>query len=147
MGKELIMPIPTSLSSTVANSSTNFSVVIVRSVLTTNHNINYLQELITVESRKYTPLFCILVSGKTGERAYARDHDISVWRPLLTDDWMGFKGLSINIARFCSQSRTGGVGAYSVTNTCAGTLAKNGRGAYTREGAYSWDTTAKQKGG
>ena len=55
---------------------------------------------------------------------------------------MVFKGLSIHIARFNSQSRTGGGGAYSRDkNTSARTLAENGRGAYTREGAYSWDTT------
>ena len=36
-------------------------------------------------------------------------------------------------ARFHSQSRTGGGGAYSRDeNTCAGTLAENGRGVYTR---------------
>ena len=54
---------------------------------------------------------------------------------------MVFKGLSIHIVRFHSQRRTGG-GAYSRDkNICAGTLAENGRGAYTREGACSWDTT------
>ena len=31
----------------------------------------------TVESCKYAPLFCMLASGKTGEGAYAQDHDIS----------------------------------------------------------------------
>ena len=55
---------------------------------------------------------------------------------------MVFKGLSIHIARFHSQSRTGGGGAYSRDkNTCAGTLAETGRGAYTREEVYSQDTT------
>ena len=34
------------------------------------------------------------------------------------------------------------MGAYSRDkNTCVGTLAENGRGAYAREWAYSWDTT------
>ena len=55
---------------------------------------------------------------------------------------MGFKGLSIHIARIHSQSRTWGGGAYSQDkNICAGTLAVNGRGAYTPEGVHSWDTT------
>ena len=55
---------------------------------------------------------------------------------------VGLKGLSIHVARFHSQSGTGGVGAYSRDkNTCAGTLAENRRGAYIREGVYSWDTT------
>ena len=55
---------------------------------------------------------------------------------------MGFKGLSIHIARFYRQSRTGRGGAYSRDkNTFVGTLAENERGAYTREGAYSRDTT------
>ena len=51
---------------------------------------------------------------------------------------MVFNGLSIHIARFHSQSRTGGGGgAYlRVKNTCAGTLAENGRGAYMREVHY-----------
>ena len=39
----------------------------------------------TVVSRKYAPFFCMLSSGKTGEGAYARDRDISVWRPLPTN--------------------------------------------------------------
>ena len=43
-----------------------------------------------------------------------------------------FTGLSIQIARFHSHSRRG---AYArVKNTCAGTLAENGRGAYSRGG-------------
>ncbi len=46
---------------------------------------------------------------------------------------MVFTGLSIQIARFHSHSRRG---AYArVKNTCAGTLAENGRGRI-REGAY-----------
>ena len=40
----------------------------------------------TVESHQYVPLFCMLASGKTGEGAYVRECDISVWRPLPTDD-------------------------------------------------------------
>ena len=45
---------------------------------------------------------------------------------------MVFTGLSIQIARFHSHSRRG---AYArVKNTCAGTLAENGRGAYSRGG-------------
>ena len=53
-----------------------------------------------------------------------------------------FTGLSIHIARFHSQNKTGRGGAYSQDkNTCTGTLAENGRGAYTQEGAYSWNTT------
>ena len=43
-----------------------------------------------------------------------------------------FTGLSVQIARFHSHSRRG---AYVwVKNTCAGTLAENGRGAYSRGG-------------
>ena len=44
---------------------------------------------------------------------------------------MVFTGLSIQIARFHSHSRRGRRrGAYArVKNTCAGTLAENGRGA------------------
>ena len=45
---------------------------------------------------------------------------------------MVFTGLSIQIARFHSHRRRG---AYArVKNTCAGTLAENGRGAYSRGG-------------
>ena len=45
---------------------------------------------------------------------------------------MVFTGLSIQIARFHSHSRRG---AYArVKNTCAGTLAEIGRGAYSRGG-------------
>ena len=45
---------------------------------------------------------------------------------------MVFTGLSIQIARFHSHSRRG---AYArVKNTCAGTLAENRRGAYSRGG-------------
>ena len=40
----------------------------------------------TVVSRKYAPLFCMPALSKTGEGAYARDHDISAWRPLPTDE-------------------------------------------------------------
>ena len=48
---------------------------------------------------------------------------------------MVFKGLSVQIARFHSQSRRG---AYRRDKyTCAGTLAKNGRGAYTRGGVWA----------
>ena len=47
---------------------------------------------------------------------------------------MGFKGLSIHIARFHRQSRTGGGAYLRGKNACAGSLAENGRGAYTREG-------------
>ena len=53
---------------------------------------------------------------------------------------MVFKGLSIHIARFHNQSRTGG-GLNIEINTCAGTSAENGRGAYMRAGAYLRDTT------
>ena len=51
---------------------------------------------------------------------------------------MVIKGLSIHIAIFHSQSRTGG-GAYSRDkNTCAGTLAENGRGGlYARGGVLT----------
>ena len=48
---------------------------------------------------------------------------------------MVFTGLSIQIARFHSHS---GRRAYArVKNTCAGTLAENGRGAYSRGGRNS----------
>ena len=40
----------------------------------------------TVESCKYAPLFCMLASGKTGEGAYARDHDTSARQPLPTNN-------------------------------------------------------------
>ena len=126
-----------------------------------------------MQFRTYAPLFCMLALGKTGEGAYTRDSDISMWRPLpsadhhvgarclqfhrikeqekqqskpwydtssyCTDYSYGFKGLSVQIARFHSQSRRGAYrrGKY----TCAGTLAKNGRGAYTRGGGgYGWDS-------
>ena len=32
---------------------------------------------ITIESSNHAPLFCMLALGKTGEGAYAWDHDIS----------------------------------------------------------------------
>ena len=40
----------------------------------------------------------------------------------------GFKGISIHIARFHSQSKTGGGAYLRDENTCAGTLAETGRG-------------------
>ena len=99
-----------------------------------------LQRYCNVKSHKYAPPppFCMLASGKTGEGVYVQDRDISMWWPLPTNDrhvdtrssyinWLfdgennnvsfdmtysyGFKGLSVHIARFHSQIRTGG-GAY-----------------------------------
>ena len=55
---------------------------------------------------------------------------------------MIFKGLSIRITRFHSQS---GGAVFARQNICAGTLAENGWGAYTQEGVYSWDTTVSQE--
>ena len=95
----------------------------------------------------------MLASGKTGEGAYARYSCVTTITKPMTATWTrnlctitgcsvdkvsfdmtysyGFKGLSIHIARFHCQSRTGG-GAYSRDkNTSAGSLAENGRGAYT----------------
>ena len=46
---------------------------------------------------------------------------------------MVFTGLSIQIARFHSHSRRGG-GLSRVKNTCAGTLAENGRGGVFARG-------------
>ena len=51
---------------------------------------------------------------------------------------MVFTGLSIQIARFHTQSR----GVLCMReNTYAGTLDENGRGACMREGAYGQDST------
>ena len=55
---------------------------------------------------------------------------------------MVFKGLSIHIAEFHSQSRTGGGGLIRETKIPVQELwLRMGGGAYTREGAYSRDTT------
>ena len=49
-----------------------------------------------------------------------------------------FKGLSIQIARVYSQSRTGGEGAYlRDKNTCAETLAENGRRLICERGVFT----------
>ena len=37
-----------------------------------------MHNIITIVSRKYAPLSCMLASGNTGEGAYARECDISV---------------------------------------------------------------------
>ena len=41
----------------------------------------------TTESCKYAPIFCMLELGTTEEGGYTRDHDISTWQPLPTNEY------------------------------------------------------------
>ena len=102
----------------------------------------------TVGYRKYSPLFRMLASGTQNRGLYARlwyfrvttitnrrsppGHAIPAFLLALAI------GLNIHIDFI---ARVGLKEGWLNINTCAGTFAETGRGAYMREGVYSRDTT------
>jgi hypothetical protein len=70
--------------------------LVINKIVLNGYHVDYMYYTFTVKSRDYMPPFCMLALGKSGEGAYTRDSDISVWRPLPTDKChMGAQSLAV----------------------------------------------------